>query len=321
MDLFSRLSPDKNLSEGASSGLSCPHTAPYVILNAALTGTEPAQVARLSVIKYHADGTPVGLFYTDLEEGGTAGAPSAQQIQRSFLTFLSDCLVVGCDIVPALHALNALFHNAFHGRNYVELTGFRPTGDLLADCEGMAALLRQEKVNLSALLAVFPDGAKAEAVPADPSDGREAWASGEKERLAGNNDQAIALFDRARELGYTAPALYESYAKLYRKGKDYQQEAAILEEGMARQTDPAAADKLKARRDRALELLHGQQAKPRKAGARPVAQCDEEGVVIRTFDSVAAAAAEVGIGASSIRSAANGKQKRAGGFCWKYTDN
>lgn len=45
---------------------------------------------------------------------------------------------------------------------------------------------------------------------------------------------------------------------------------------------------------------------------------DENGNVIKEFETVAAAAQEVGVNAKGIRDAANGIQKRAGGYCWKY---
>lgn len=48
-------------------------------------------------------------------------------------------------------------------------------------------------------------------------------------RKNGKVDEAIALFDKARYNGYDAPALYDSYAKAYRKIKDYDNEILILE--------------------------------------------------------------------------------------------
>ena len=49
-----------------------------------------------------------------------------------------------------------------------------------------------------------------------------------KVRLQGDIAEAISLFDKARENGYDAPVLYESYEKAYRKNKDYENEIAIL---------------------------------------------------------------------------------------------
>ena len=61
-------------------------------------------------------------------------------------------------------------------------------------------------------------------------DGHHFWEAGEKLRLQGDITEAILLFDRARENGYDAPVLYESYEKAYRKIKDYENEIAILME-------------------------------------------------------------------------------------------
>ena len=61
-------------------------------------------------------------------------------------------------------------------------------------------------------------------------DGYHFWEAGEKLRLQGDIEEAILLFDKARENGYDAPVLYESYEKAYRKIKDYENEIAILME-------------------------------------------------------------------------------------------
>lgn len=83
--------------------------------------------------------------------------------------------------------------------------------------------------------------------------------------------ESLILFDQARELGYFAPALYDSYAKAYRKLKDYQNEILICEEGISRfleeqnraQLNPSSCDQaiseLSARRNKAIQLLYKQQ--------------------------------------------------------------
>ncbi len=65
-------------------------------------------------------------------------------------------------------------------------------------------------------------------------DGYDYWEKGEAERKAGNINNAIELFDKARYNGYFAPALYKSYAMSYRKLKDLDNEIAILEEAIDR---------------------------------------------------------------------------------------
>lgn len=60
------------------------------------------------------------------------------------------------------------------------------------------------------------------------------WEKGEIERKNGNIEEAIKLFDLARYNGYLAPALYNSYAMVYRKLKDLDNEIDILAEGIER---------------------------------------------------------------------------------------
>ncbi|MDK8133001.1 MULTISPECIES: exonuclease domain-containing protein [Aerococcus] len=87
------------------------------------------------------------------------------------------------------------------------------------------------------------------------------WEKGDKIRKQGQIKEAIALFDEARFLGYDAPALYESYALAYRKLKDYENEIAILNEGLNRleETNPehngTQYSKLSSRREKAAALL------------------------------------------------------------------
>lgn len=47
-------------------------------------------------------------------------------------------------------------------------------------------------------------------------------------------------------------------------------------------------------------------------------QYADDGTMVKEFDSISAAANELGISSKCIRDAASGKQKHAGGFCWKY---
>lgn len=157
------------------------------------------------------------------------------------------------------------------------------------------------------------------------------WEKGEAERKNGNIELAVELFDKARQNGYVAPALYNSYALAYRQLKDYSNEISILDEGISRM--PEHFGEWDARRDKAIKLLYAQQEQernsiktvkqkeekiPAKPRGRAVIQMDENGNVIKEFETVAAAAQEVGVNAKGIRDAANGIQKRAGGYCWKY---
>lgn len=166
------------------------------------------------------------------------------------------------------------------------------------------------------------------------------WEEGEILRKSGFISEAIEKYDQAREHGYDAPALYISYARAYRKLKDYDNEIAIIDEYIAR---GAASDgEMAARRSKAIQLLKEQKEKAVKReqgasntrekaptlepperprhGKRAILQMDDDGNTIQEYPSLSAAIAAVGISSKSIRDAANGVQKHAGGYCWKYKD-
>lgn len=173
------------------------------------------------------------------------------------------------------------------------------------------------------------------------------WERGEMARKDGWIEEAISLFDKARYNGYNAPALYESYAKAYHQIKDYENEIVILEEGIERKLN-SKDGVLKARRDKAIKLLFAQQKAERKylekakvkeqkkvqrtkekettasvskqPCGRSIIQMTDDGTVIKEYETIASAVIEVGISSKSIRDAANGVQKHAGGYCWKYKE-
>jgi len=51
---------------------------------------------------------------------------------------------------------------------------------------------------------------------------------------------------------------------------------------------------------------------------RPVIQIDENGVIVKKYDSISEASRVMGVGEKSIRAAANGLQKRAAGYYWVF---
>lgn len=99
-----------------------------------------------------------------------------------------------------------------------------------------------------------------------------------------------------------------------------------------------------ARKDKAIKLLFAQQENERKAAekarqkaeriaqkeavvsapkrsrGRAILQMDDDGNIIKEFSTIAAAVQEVGVNSKSIRDAANGVQKRAGGYRWMYKE-
>ena len=90
------------------------------------------------------------------------------------------------------------------------------------------------------------------------------WERGETARKNGRIEEAIGLFDAARDNGYDTPALYDSYAKAYRHIKDYDNEIVILEEAIER-LSRSECGTFEARRDKAIKLLFIQQEAERKA--------------------------------------------------------
>lgn len=182
-------------------------------------------------------------------------------------------------------------------------------------------------------------------------DGYKFWEHGEALRKEGNLLEAIKNFDLARQNGYAAPALYNSYAMTYRKLKDYANEICILDEGILRneEINNNSTSKFITRRDSALQLYlkrkdkeensninlnKGQQTeiieqklvknspeeKKKNSGKREVIQLTSGGVYLDKYESVAQAVRETGINSKSIRDAANGVQKHAGGYKWKFSD-
>ena len=55
-------------------------------------------------------------------------------------------------------------------------------------------------------------------------------------------------------------------------------------------------------------------------GSRRIGQYDDDMNLIAEYDSATLAAKAVGSNRTSIRDCANGKQKHAGGFIWRYVD-
>lgn len=99
---------------------------------------------------------------------------------------------------------------------------------------------------------------------------------------------------------------------------------------------------LEARRDKAIKLLFAKHeaeriakeksdflkankkedaiSEPSKRRGRQIIQMTDDGTIIKEFDTIDSAVKEVGVNSKSIRDAANGVQKHAGGYCWKYKD-
>ncbi len=86
------------------------------------------------------------------------------------------------------------------------------------------------------------------------------WNEGEKHRKDSHFQMAITSYDAARENGLCTPALYSSYASVYRSLKDYDNEIDILQEGIKRLSDQDNVSEnhieaMKERLEKAKELL------------------------------------------------------------------
>lgn len=181
----------------------------------------------------------------------------------------------------------------------------------------------------------------------DLEKGWKSWSQGDALRVSGDFEKAFVFFEQAKSLGYRYPCIYESYAKAYRKLKDYESEISILEEAIAcygtsfshltdrrnraqellvihQRKEKEIQRKAEKRARRAEELLQQQEVKavaPKQPKTRPVLQYTDDGTLISEFPSISAASATLGINSKSISDAARGKQKHAGGYCWKYADS
>ena len=228
--------------------------------------------------------------------------------------------------------------------------------DSFSDCEAVASILYHVAEDLASWIESFnpfPSPTHFEKAPvlfrqdnfSFNDEGFQYWFQGDAERKSGNIEKALQLFERSRESGYDCPAIYESYAMAYRKLKDYEKEIQILDEAI-QHFQGSVADCFEYRKSRATALLlakHNREKelqriseeKAKKAEARQkrlaeaasrqkkplgrsIIQCTDNGEIVKEYDSVASAAKEIGVSTKCIRDAANGKQKHAGGFCWRY---
>ena len=168
------------------------------------------------------------------------------------------------------------------------------------------------------------------------------WEKGDNLRKEGNVEEAIKLFDQARYNGYDAPVLYDSYAIVYHKLKDYANEIDILDEGIVRERKNGInVSRLEARREKAIQLLYKQQEAEKKklekeqiknenikiisetstkTTGRAILQLTDDMTLIKRYNTIAQAVRETGVNSKSIRDAAKGVQKHAGGYVWKYAD-
>lgn len=79
--------------------------------------------------------------------------------------------------------------------------------------------------------------------------------------------------------------------------------------------------------EKQLKKARREEEKQRKAAevktprTRAIIQMNDDGTVVNEFISISEAVAKTGVNSKSIRNAANGVQKHAGGYCWKYKED
>lgn len=166
------------------------------------------------------------------------------------------------------------------------------------------------------------------------------FCNGESYRKANDYKSALKEYDMARYNGYCNPAIYHSYAMVFRKLKDYDNEISILDEAIQMyQNDMRICERFEIRRDKVITLFIERQEKaqikankqrelkerqltqaPKNKLCRAVFQLSDDMTIIKEFNSVSEAAKSIGISEKVIRETAKGRQRHAGGFIWKYVD-
>lgn len=294
-------------------------------------------------------------------------APGIDYVKTKFFQFIGDDILVGynldfdlkflqtrmqCKISNPSFDVLPLARKAFPQLDRYRLVDMRtylgidlPAHNAIDDCAATAIVLHSALQTPGAQSFFSTCRALREPDNEYPAAAYALWLQGEDERLNGNIENALQLFDAAHAAGYTAPAIYQSYAMAYRKLRDFEKEISILDEAISCFSGPVA-DSFTSRRNRAKELLQAaskkeialaqkaqeraekaearrkkretEESKPKKSCKRAVMQYADDGTMVKEFDSISAAAQELGISSKCIRDAASGKQKHAGGFCWKY---
>lgn len=84
--------------------------------------------------------------------------------------------------------------------------------------------------------------------------GSPSYYAAEELRKVERYEDALIMLNKARALGYDAPALYTSYVTIYRKLKRYDQELAMIDEFLSRKTY-GKENQFRERREKVLALI------------------------------------------------------------------
>lgn len=302
-----------------------------------------------------------------------ADAPTAEQVKARFIDFCSGLLIVGYNTAFDLKFLRYTFGDDFYNRDHLDamvlarkyvnapdykletvarFIDFCPQGifhNALSDCEATAAVLAyisQKNVDIDSYVHRYSVEPLAEypKFTSWSSKAEDLYRQGECARKEGRFSDALQLYDQIRDASVIVyPFLFESYAKIYRKQRDFQSEISILNEAIsllgaencpslverrekairirladqnARQAEKEQARKRVERAKKKQARLDAIKNKPPREQNKPILKMDDDGNILEEFPSVAAAARAVGIDAKGIRNAVSGKQKHAGGFRW-----
>lgn len=151
MGFFSSLFSPPKPERRKPSVFSCPHSAPYVILDTETTGLSiyKDKAVQISAIRYGANGHPTSFFNTYLTVDRPVspgalevnhitpdklrGAPTPEKAKPSFLRLIGEYLLVGYNTVFDLHILENTFGIDLTGREYVDAQAFAGCFPFLPD--------------------------------------------------------------------------------------------------------------------------------------------------------------------------------------------
>lgn len=136
------------------------------------------------------------------------------------------------------------------------------------------------------------------------------------QRTAEEWDAILAEMERERarrEAEKEAERLERERLRAQRQAEREAKQAALLAEREARRIE---RESRRAQRE-AERAAAAERGRPTK----PVMQLTNDGVTIMVFPSVAEASRAVNIDKKCIRDAANGKQRRAAGYCWAWCES
>lgn len=112
----------------------------------------------------------------------------------------------------------------------------------------------------------------------------------------------------------------EGYLEKGALRRETEETEILRQEQMKKFAEAEKQAKREATKKKKEEKLNDNAGKTTNRASRPILQMDDDMNIIRRFESLSEAINETGINSKSIRDAAKGVQKHAGGFVWRYVD-